>query len=114
MKSRVLLFLALTMTAFSQYANADTCPAPLETAVRLVLVVAPSMNAPSATMQLFKRTSTDAAWERASEVEPVVIGKGGLGWGSLFLEFKRDHEPEKIEGDMRTPAGVHRIGRGFG
>jgi L,D-peptidoglycan transpeptidase YkuD (ErfK/YbiS/YcfS/YnhG family) len=49
-----------------------------------------------------------------SEEEPAVVGKAGLGWGYTFLDFKEGEEPEKFEGDGRTPAGFFRIGASFG
>ena len=38
-----------------------------------------------------------------SAAEPAVVGKAGLGWGYPFLNLKEGEEPEKVEGDNRTP-----------
>src|SRR5262249_41460226 len=37
-----------------------------------------------------------------------------LGWGYSFVDLKDREEPEKVEGDKRTPAGFFRIGASFG
>jgi L,D-peptidoglycan transpeptidase YkuD (ErfK/YbiS/YcfS/YnhG family) len=42
------------------------------------------------------------------------VGKQGLAWGFPFLRYKREGEPEKVEGDKRTPAGFFKIGASFG
>ena len=93
---------------------AETCPAPITKASRLVLVTTQSMNTALATLQLFTRTSANMPWKRVSATEPAVVGKAGLGWGYPFLNVKENEEPEKIEGDNRTPAGFFRIGQSFG
>jgi L,D-peptidoglycan transpeptidase YkuD (ErfK/YbiS/YcfS/YnhG family) len=91
-----------------------SCPAPLGKALRLIMVTAPSMDSARARLQLFTRTSTHAPWKPASKGEPAVVGKAGLAWGYPFLRFKREGEPEKFEGDKRTPAGAFRVGSSFG
>jgi hypothetical protein len=67
-----------------------------------------------ATMRLFTRRSANQAWKLVGAAEPAVVGKAGLGWGYSFLDIKQRDEPEKIEGDKRTPAGLFRIGVSFG
>src|SRR5215472_13159883 len=93
---------------------AATCPAPLAQASRLVLVTTQSMDTALATLQLFTRRSANMPWKRVGAAEPAVVGKAGLGWGYPFLDVKDGEEPEKIEGDHRTPAGFFRIGASFG
>lgn len=93
---------------------AASCPPPLAQAKRLVLVTTQSMDTALAALQLFTRRSADMPWKRVSAVEPAVVGKAGLGWGYPFLDAKEGEEPEKVEGDNRTPAGFFRIGASFG
>jgi len=93
---------------------AQTCPAPLAEAKRLVLVTAPTMNDVAATMRLYERASAKDAWQVRGEPEPVTIGRGGMAWSQFFLRFARRGEPVKVEGEKRTPAGIFSIGRSFG
>lgn len=107
-----LIFAATAILVSSVYA--ETCPRPIAEASRLVLVTTRSMDTELATMQLFTRRSHNKPWKRVSEAEPAVVGKAGLGWGYPFLDVKEGEEPEKVEGDKRTPAGFFRIGPSFG
>jgi L,D-peptidoglycan transpeptidase YkuD (ErfK/YbiS/YcfS/YnhG family) len=91
-----------------------SCPAPLAQVKRLVLVTTQSMDTALATLQRFTRRSADMPWKRVGAAEPAVVGKAGLGWGYPFLDAKEGEEPEKVEGDNRTPAGFFRIGASFG
>jgi L,D-peptidoglycan transpeptidase YkuD (ErfK/YbiS/YcfS/YnhG family) len=95
-------------------ARAQSCPAPLANAKRLVLVTAPGMNDMTATMRLYERASANAAWRALAAAEPTTIGRAGLGWSQFFLKLARRGEPLKVEGDKRTPAGIYPIGRSFG
>jgi len=96
------------------YAQPQSCPAPLADARRLVLVTAKSMNEPAAEMQLFERASPAEPWRALGSAEPVMVGRGGVGWSHFFRRFARVGEPIKVEGDKRAPAGFYRIGRSFG
>jgi L,D-peptidoglycan transpeptidase YkuD (ErfK/YbiS/YcfS/YnhG family) len=111
-KLRGLIFAATAILVSPVYAQ--TCPRPIAEASRLVLVTTRSMDTELATMQLFTRRSPNKPWKRVSEAEPAVVGKAGLGWGYPFLDVKEGEEPEKVEGDKRTPAGFFRIGPSFG
>jgi L,D-peptidoglycan transpeptidase YkuD (ErfK/YbiS/YcfS/YnhG family) len=111
-KRKSLLFAAVTIFISPVYA--ETCPDLVAEASRLVSVRTRSMNTQLATMQLFTRQSADKPWKRISAAEPAVVGKAGLGWGYSFSNLKEREEPEKVEGDKRTPAGFFRIGSSFG
>jgi L,D-peptidoglycan transpeptidase YkuD (ErfK/YbiS/YcfS/YnhG family) len=111
-RRKALIFAATTILVSPVYAQ--TCPDPIAAASRLVLVTAPSMDTELATMRLFTRRSANQAWKLVGAAEPAVVGKAGLGWGYSFLHVKKRDEPEKIEGDKRTPAGFFRIGVSFG
>jgi len=111
-KPRGLIFAATVILVSPVYA--ENCPGLITKASRLVLVTTQSMNTALATLQLFTPTSANKPWKRVSAAEPAVVGKGGLGWGYPFLNVKENEEPEKVEGDSRTPAGFFRIGPSFG
>jgi D-alanyl-D-alanine dipeptidase len=109
-----LLCPVLAAAAAAMPARAQSCPSPLDSTLRLVLVTTPTMDSAAASMQLFTRKATSAPWTAATGVEPVVVGKAGLAWGYTFVGFKREPELEKFEGDKRTPAGFFRMGPTFG
>jgi D-alanyl-D-alanine dipeptidase len=111
-RSRLLAAFAVAMLAPPAYAG--SCPEPIGGASRLVLVTTSTMNTTVAKVQLFTRALADKPWDRIGAAEPAVVGQAGLGWGYTFLRFKRDGEPEKVEGDKRTPAGFFSIGSSFG
>ena len=111
-KQTALIFAAATILVSPVYA--ETCPDPIAEASRLVLVTTRSMDTQLATMQLFTRQATNKPWKRISAAEPAVVGKAGLGWGYSVLDLKDREEPEKVEGDKRTPAGFFPIGASFG
>src|SRR5262252_7345463 len=111
-----LIFAAAAILVSPVYVSAvlaATCPAPIAQASRLVLVATQSMDTALATLQRFTRRSADLPWKRVGAAEPAVVGKAGLGWGFPFLDVKENEEPEKVEGDNRTPAGFFRIGASF-
>ena len=101
-------------TTHSVAARAQSCPAPLASARRLVLVTAPTMNDMAATMRLYERASAKEAWRALGAPEPATIGRAGMGWSQFFLKLARRGEPLKFEGDKRAPAGIYPIGRSFG
>jgi L,D-peptidoglycan transpeptidase YkuD (ErfK/YbiS/YcfS/YnhG family) len=92
----------------------SSCPAPLADARRLVLVTAETMNATSARLQLFERTSPGEPWRATGSAEPALIGKAGMAWSHFFRRLARSGEPVKVDGDKRAPAGIYPIGRSFG
>jgi D-alanyl-D-alanine dipeptidase len=110
----LLLGSAGTLATPLPSAISQTCPAPLDQALRLVLVTAPSMTAHNATLRIFQRDAVGAEWHQLGSAEPAVIGRHGIGWGYSFRQFKRGNEPQKVEGDWRAPGGVFQIGRRFG
>jgi L,D-peptidoglycan transpeptidase YkuD (ErfK/YbiS/YcfS/YnhG family) len=108
-----LAFLIVLLVA-PQFALAQTCPAPLADARKLVLVTADTMNASTATLQRFTRASPSAAWTPESGPVSALIGRTGMGWAHAFRTFAQAGEPVKVEGDKRLPAGFYKIGRPFG
>jgi L,D-peptidoglycan transpeptidase YkuD (ErfK/YbiS/YcfS/YnhG family) len=100
--------------AFGEPALADHCPMPISDALRLVLVTTPSMNSLSANMRLYTRSATDQSWKQIGGSQRAVVGAAGLGWGNTFLQYRKEGEFEKHEGDRRTPAGFFRLGPSFG
>jgi L,D-peptidoglycan transpeptidase YkuD (ErfK/YbiS/YcfS/YnhG family) len=95
-------------------AFAQSCPEPLNSARRLVLVTSESLAATTGTARMFERASPQDAWQPAGPAEPVVLGGKGMAWGLGFHQLAAAEEPKKAEGDNRTPAGAYPIGKSFG
>jgi L,D-peptidoglycan transpeptidase YkuD (ErfK/YbiS/YcfS/YnhG family) len=93
---------------------AQTCPAPLAEAKRLVLVTSKTMNAAAALIQLFERATPKDSWLAVGGAEPALVGRAGMAWSHFYRNLRRGSEPVKVEGDKRAPAGVYPIGRSFG
>lgn len=106
--------LAFVMLIAPQAALAQSCPAPLAQARRLVLVVADKMTSTTATLQNFERASPGAPWTKVGGPASALIGHRGVAWAPAFRAFARAGEPTKTEGDKRNPAGIFAIGRSFG
>lgn len=106
--------LVLILSLLPAAALAQSCPGPLASARRLVLVTADSMDSRTATLQRFARATPAAPWRPVGEPADVLVGKRGLAWGHTFRRFARAGEPVKREGDKRAPIGFYTIGRPFG
>jgi D-alanyl-D-alanine dipeptidase len=99
---------------FSKPSFAQSCPAPLANATRLVLVTTPTMRDKQASLRLYDRTSPGDVWRPRGSIEPAVIGKAGMAWSRFWAQLARGKEPIKVDGDKRAPAGIYPIGRSFG
>ena len=106
--------LALIALIAPQAALAQSCPEPLASARRLVLVTADTMSSTSASVQRFERDAPNAPWQLSGGPATALIGHRGLAWAHTFRAFARKGEPVKVEGDKRAPAGFYKIGRSFG
>ena len=114
MDRRVVVAIALGVLLFPTFASAQSCPAALKDATRLVLVTTETMDSLPATAQLFERASPKGGWRSVGEAEPAVVGRAGIAWSHWFRHLARAQEPIKIEGDKRAPAGIYPIGGTFG
>ena len=110
--ARIFLFIVVLLNP--GVALAQSCPAPLAGARKLVLVTADTMNATIASLQRFTRASPSAKWAPESGPVTALIGLKGVGWAYAFRAIARAGEPMKIDGDKRVPAGFFKIGRPFG
>src|SRR5689334_22617799 len=109
---RLILLLAALLVPTS--ALAQSCPAPLARASKLVLVVADTWSSTTARLQSFMRRSPHSPWQPQSGPVSALIGKSGLGWSFAFRNYAFPGEPVKQEGDKRAPVGFFRIGASFG
>jgi L,D-peptidoglycan transpeptidase YkuD (ErfK/YbiS/YcfS/YnhG family) len=111
MRAVILAGIAL---ALPYAALAQTCPQPLASATKLVLVSAERMTSTTASLQRFARATAGASWQAVGGPQTALIGYNGIAWAPVFHSFARDREPTKVDGDRRVPAGFFKIGRSFG
>ncbi len=109
---RIFIITVLALTP--SLALAQSCPAPLAEARKLVLVTPDTLTARTATLRQFTRAAPDASWTPAGDPVEALIGLNGIGWAHAFRGFARSGEPVKVDGDKRLPAGFFKLGRSFG
>jgi D-alanyl-D-alanine dipeptidase len=112
-KMRAVAFVIFILLA-PQVALAQSCPEPLASSKRLVLVTANTLNSTTATVERFERLSLHSPWEVAGGPATAIVGHNGLAWSQTFRRFAKRGEPVKVEGDKRAPAGFFKIGPSFG
>lgn len=95
-------------------AFAQSCPEPLASARRLVLVTADTLNSTTATIARFDRHTANSDWQVSGGATSGLIGYRGVAWAHAFRKFAKRGEPIKVEGDKRAPAGFYKIGPSFG
>ena len=109
---RILKVLAITLCSLSMLAQ--SAPADLQHAARLILVTTPDWNSVGGTLTRYSRVGEK--WNQVGEPIPVVVGKNGLAWDPQLANGHSDQfpGPVKHEGDGRSPAGTFRLGDSFG
>ena len=95
-------------------ALAQSCPQPLASATRLVLVTADTLTSTTASVERFERDTPNARWRISGGAATGLIGYRGVAWAYAFRSYARRGEPVKVEGDKRVPAGFFKTGRSFG
>ncbi|MDD5385780.1 MAG: hypothetical protein PHQ22_01125 [Sulfuricurvum sp.] len=77
---------------------------PLWGGEQLIVVLSPELNATSG---FLKRYEKEDKWIKVGDTVHVTLGRSGLGWEGV-------RQPQKHEGDGKSPAGVFEIGSTFG
>src|SRR5437763_1546330 len=120
MRRTILLLIGsvlLSLTSASVVAQGKTRRAksasPLSRSRQLVLVTTRDWDAVEGTLRRFERKNEKAGWRSVGAAVPVVVGRGGMGWGA-GLNAQTGEGPLKKEGDGKAPAGVFRLGSAFG
>jgi len=78
---------------------------------QMVVVTSSNWIATTGTMRRFERVGE--GWQMNGPEFPVVLGRGGLGWGR-GINPAQQSGPEKREGDGRSPAGIFLLPYAFG
>src|SRR2546423_236121 len=118
MRRSILLFvgcvlLSLTCVNAQGKTRRAKSVSPLSRARQLVLVTTRDWDAVQGTLRRFERKNAKAKWQPVGAAVPVVVGRGGLGWGA-GLNARTGEGPSKKEGDGKAPAGVFKLGPAFG
>ena len=108
------ILVALCVTLLPAIAYGQSCPEPLASARRLVLVTADNTTTSTGRIQRFERAASTQPWRAMGEAQPALIGKNGMAWAYPFRSSAKNGERIKIDGDKRAPAGFFRIGQSFG
>ncbi len=103
------LFSACQATPSLQESNKITIPNDTK---QIVKVTTPNWNSRNGTLQLYERNSTK--WHKVGEPISIILGRNGLGWGLGLYTIPKDAKYIKKEGDGRSPAGLFKLGNGFG
>ncbi|MBV9555473.1 MAG: hypothetical protein JO254_00190 [Pseudolabrys sp.] len=109
---RIVALLAFASLLGSQPALAQSCPEPLASARRLVLVTADNFTTSTATLQRFERNGSQ--WRANGGPVSALIGLKGMAWAQSFRPLAAKGDPVKYEGDKRIPAGIYKTGASFG
>ncbi len=109
---RLILLLSLLFVPFT--ASAQSCPEPVASARKLVLVTPETWTSSTAEVQRFSRASPKESWRADGGPVSALVGLKGVGWSVPFRRFAQSGEPVKHEGDNRAPAGFFKVGRSFG
>jgi D-alanyl-D-alanine dipeptidase len=105
----------VTVCLFPFWLNAQQAPPLLETlslSSQIVLVTTKDWTATNGLLRRFERR--EAGWEQIGPSLAVVMGRSGLGWGRGLTDPAASSQPQKKEGDGRSPAGIFRLPYAFG
>jgi D-alanyl-D-alanine dipeptidase len=87
-------------------------PETLALSSQLVVVTTKDWAATEGVLRRFERT--EYAWEQVGPAIPVMVGRNGLGWGRGLVDPPNSSDPQKVEGDGRSPAGLFYLPYAFG
>ncbi|HEY3862387.1 MAG TPA: L,D-transpeptidase family protein [Verrucomicrobiae bacterium] len=82
--------------------------------IQMVAVTTKDWTATEGELRRFSRT--EQGWQQTGSLVPVkvVVGRAGLGWGLGMTNPPVSDDPQKKEGDGRSPAGVFPLTYAFG
>jgi D-alanyl-D-alanine dipeptidase len=91
---------------------AQPLPETLSQSSQMVVVTTKDWTATEGWLRRFERKERD--WQQIGPSVRVVVGRSGLGWGRGLTNPPASSDPQKKEGDGRSPAGIFRLTYAFG
>ena len=85
---------------------------PQETA-QLIKVTTKNWNTKDGKLQRYEKDNK-GNWVKVGKTVDIVLGRNGLAWGLGVHKIPKDAKYIKKEGDGKSPAGLFRLGNGFG
>ena len=80
----------------------------------MVLVVTPSWDDVTGTIQTFERENRTSEWHPVYGPSEISLGSKGLAWGTGIHGGALTPGPVKREGDLKSPAGAFRLASLYG
>lgn len=114
--NRICIFLNLFCLFFSLTLK-HSCYADhrLSNHLQLLVVTSNSWEDKKGTLQCFERANKDEKWTAVKTPKSVVLGELGMAWGRGLYQLNDRSIPfSKIEGDLKSPAGIFSLGYIFG
>jgi zinc D-Ala-D-Ala dipeptidase len=106
----------VTFCLLSLWLKAQPGPPPLlETLAQssqMVVVTTSGWTATEGLLRRFERK--ERTWQQIGPSIRVVVGRSGLGWGRGMTNPPASADPQKREGDGRSPAGIFHLTYAFG
>ena len=112
MSRRIYVFISLLLLAVSGNSQGENpVLESLAASQQIVVVTKPAWKNTTGFLRRFERTPQGS--QINGPVLPVVLGRGGLGWGRGVQPLSQS-SPQKREGDGRSPAGIFPLPYAFG
>jgi L,D-peptidoglycan transpeptidase YkuD (ErfK/YbiS/YcfS/YnhG family) len=107
-------FLIISSPIFAQTVGCKNIYNVAENSLQLLVVTSSDWASKTATLRKYERKTKSDQWHAVGEPIDVVVGKNGMGWGKDLAKFSGADEPNKKEGDGKSPAGLFFVGSPFG
>ncbi|MEA2028753.1 MAG: L,D-transpeptidase family protein [Campylobacterota bacterium] len=79
---------------------------------QLLVITADNWETKYASLKRYEKRAN--SWHQVGKEIEVIIGRNGMGWGLGVHSVPKDAKIIKREGDGKAPAGLFRLGHGFG
>src|SRR5437763_12388110 len=106
MRRSILLFVGCVLLSLTSVnAQGKTWRAksasPLSRSRQLVLVTTRDWDAVQGTLRRFERKNEKAEWHGVGDAIPVVVGRGGMGWGAGLNAQTGDRKSTRLNSSHR-------------